>query len=91
MLNNMFENPLSEKLASDRARLHRRGAVIVLVAMLLPVLLVILGFSVDLAMMQLSRTELQVVSDLSAKAGAQELLRTQDDSIARQVAKKCCP
>ncbi len=42
-----------------RHRRQREGAIIFLMALLLPVILVIVGFSVDLANMQRVRTELR--------------------------------
>jgi Flp pilus assembly protein TadG len=60
----------------------RRGAIIVLFAFLLPILLVILGFSVDYAYMQKARNEARVISDLGAKAAADTLARTGGDVAA---------
>lgn len=57
----------------------RRGAIIVLFAVLLPILLVILGFAVDYAYMQKARNEARVISDLGAKAAADTLARTGGD------------
>jgi Flp pilus assembly protein TadG len=56
-----------------------------LVALLLPVLIVLLGFSVDLAYMQLTRAEMRAVADAAARAGAYELSKT--DSIEQGLAK----
>ncbi len=55
----------------------RRGVLLMLIAFLIPVLMVIVGFAVDLAYMQLVRTELRVAADLAAKAAAQELSASQ--------------
>ena len=65
----------------------RRGAMIILIALLLPVLVILVGFSVDLAHMQRVRTEMRAVADLSAKAAAGELSRTHDIVLARIAAK----
>ncbi|MDC0936108.1 VWA domain-containing protein [Pirellulales bacterium] len=64
-------------------RRSRRGAMLALVALLLPVLLIFLGFSVDLAYMQMSRMELRAATDVAARAGATELARTDDLDAAR--------
>ena len=56
----------------------RRGATIVLIVFILPILILILGFSVDLAQMQRVRTELRVVADLAAKAAAEALSEESD-------------
>lgn len=58
---------------------NRQGAIIVLFAILLPILLVILGFAVDYAYMQKTRNEARVIADLGAKAAADELARTGGD------------
>ena len=53
-----------------------------LIAVLLTFLLVSLVFSVDVAYMQLARTELRAAVDASAKAGAEALTRLQDPALA---------
>ncbi len=68
-------------------RRNRRGAVIVLVALLLPAFLLIVGFSVDLAHIQLSRTEMRLAVDAAARAGAEELARSESPTQARNRAK----
>jgi len=60
------------ELRFDR-RGNRTGGMLVLIAFLLPVLLVIVGFSVDLANMQRVRTELRAATDLGSKAAAHAL------------------
>ena len=69
-----------------RQRPLRRGAMLALIALLLPVLLIFLGFSVDLAYMQMSRMELRAATDVAARAGATELARTDDLDAARAAA-----
>ena len=61
---------------------QRQGATAVVVVILLPVLLLIIGFSVDLSYMQLSRAELRVATDLAAKAASAELAETGSTSLA---------
>jgi len=68
-------------------RNRRKGATIVLIAIILPVLIMILGFSVDLANMQRVRTELRTATDLAAKAAADELSATNDTAAAITVGK----
>ena len=60
----------------------RDGAIIVLFAILLPVLVLILGFTVDYAYIQRSRNEVRVLSDLAVKAAADTLARTGGDEEA---------
>ncbi len=52
---------------------HRDGAIIPLFAMLLPVLLVLAAFSVNLARMQLTTTELRIATDVTSHAGGRAL------------------
>jgi Flp pilus assembly protein TadG len=73
---------------SVRRRRQREGAIIFLLALILPVLLVIVGFSVDLANMQRIRTELRSATDLASKAAADELSKTGDMAKAIIVGKQ---
>ena len=58
----------------------RRGAMVVLIAMMLVILLMTVTFSVDVAYMQLSRTELRVATDAAARAAAEAFSRQQSSS-----------
>lgn len=73
---------------SKRANLRRlrRGAILPLVAVLLPVLIVMLGFSVDLAFMQATRAELRTATDVAARAGAIALAETENEALAKEAA-----
>ena len=64
----------------------RRGAVVVLCALMLPVLLLIFGFCIDYATMLRVRNEAQVIADLAAKAATDTLARTNDEALAAQAA-----
>jgi Ca-activated chloride channel homolog len=66
---------------------QRRGAMLPLIALLLPVLIIFLGFSVDLAYMQNTRMELRSATDAAARAGGVELIQTESSSKARTAAK----
>ena len=66
----------------------RRGAMLPLIAFIMPFLLIFLGFAVDLAYMQNSRMELRAATDAAARAGATELARTEDVTLARNKAKQ---
>lgn len=61
--------------------------MLALVALLLPVLIVLLGFSVDVAYMQLTRAELRAVADAAARAGAYELSKTDSVALGREKAR----
>ncbi|MCA9204275.1 MAG: hypothetical protein KDA59_14575, partial [Planctomycetales bacterium] len=63
-------------------RLDRRGAVLPLVVVFLVVLLAMAMFTVDVAYMQLVRTELRAATDAAAKAGVEALGRNQSSEAA---------
>lgn len=66
---------------------NRRGAMLVFIAFLLFVFLGIVAFSVDVAYMHLSRTQLRTAADAAARAAGENLSRTQNLAQARQAAK----
>ncbi len=68
-------------------QVRRKGAIIYLVAFLILALMACVAFSIDVAYMQLSRTQLRVTTDLSARAGAEAMQRTNNATTARTAAK----
>ena len=66
---------------------ERRGAMLPLIVVLLPILVIFLGFAVDLAYMQCVRMELRAVTDAAARAGATELAQSGNLADARAAAK----
>lgn len=67
---------------------RRRGAISVLVCVLLIVLLASVVLSVDVAYMQLCRTRLRSATDAAARAAGEALSREQDLDASRQAAKE---
>lgn len=67
---------------------HRRGAMLVFIAVCLPLLIIMAAFAIDVAWMQLARTELRTATDAAARAGAKELSLKQDPTAARTKAKE---
>jgi Mg-chelatase subunit ChlD len=65
---------------------RRRGAMLVLVAVTLVIFIVAMVFSIDVAYMQLVRSQLRAAADAAAKAGAQTLSMLQNDQAAVQKA-----
>jgi Flp pilus assembly protein TadG len=65
---------------------RRHGAMLVLVAVTLIIFIVALVFSIDIAYMQLTRSQLRAATDAAAKAAAITLSMTQDDQAAVQAA-----
>lgn len=70
----------------SKTQKNRRGAMLVLIAIMMIILMIALAFSVDVAYMQLSRTELRASTDAAARAGAEALSRLQSESGARAAA-----
>lgn len=68
-------------------RRNRRGVMLPLIAFLLPMMLVFLGFAVDLAYMQSTRLELRATTDAAARAAATKLSQTDSTNKARTAAK----
>src|SRR5687768_15600002 len=64
-------------------RSRRHGAMLVLVAVCLPLCIIMAAFAVDVAWMQLARTELRTATDAAARAGAKELSLSQNTNTAR--------
>ena len=65
-----------------RSPSNRRGAMLVLVAVTLIIFVVAMVFSIDVAYMQLVRSQLRAAADAAAKAGAQALTSEQNDQAA---------
>lgn len=61
---------------------ERRGAMVIMVLVMLTVALAFAAFSVDVPYMQLVSAELQVVSDAAAKAATRKLSMTNGDTAA---------
>ena len=70
------------RLNGKFVRETRRAAILTLFVILLPVLLVMLGFSVDMAYMQLVQTEMRLASDNVARVAADNLSRFESESQA---------
>ena len=65
---------------------HRRGAMVMLVLVCLPVILAFSVFTINVAWMQLTRTELRTATDAASRAGSRTLSLTQDVDVARAAA-----
>ncbi len=68
-------------------RRQRRGAMLVLIALTLPLFLIMAAFAVDVAWMQLTRTELRTATDAASRAGAKTLSLAQNEPAALAAAK----
>ncbi len=72
---------------SRRETPNRQGAVIPLIALLMVIFVGMVAFSVDIAYMELARTELRVSTDAAARAAGEALTRLQDVEAAKQAAR----
>lgn len=61
---------------------QRRGAMLVLICLMIVAFLVTVAFSVDIAYMNLVKSELRTATDAAAKAAAETLARAQDVNAA---------
>lgn len=68
--------------SSRRQARSRRGAMLVLVCIMIFAFLVTVAFSVDIAYMNLVKSELRSATDAASKAAAETLSRTQDVNAA---------
>src|SRR5689334_20358553 len=68
-------------------RTNRRAAMLVLVAVCLPLCVILAAFAINVAWMQLVRTELRTSTDAAARAGAKQLSLAQSTAVALAQAK----
>ena len=66
----------------------RHGAMVILVAVVLPVLLLMAVLAVNVAYMELTRVELRTATDSAVEAAARTLALTQDTNLALQSAQQ---
>lgn len=77
-------NPMSRRRRSSC--IIRRGAVLALMIVLLPVLLLVCAFAINSAYMGLNRTEMFSATDAAARAGGREFTITRNQAAARSKA-----
>lgn len=76
-----------QRKAAFSALKTRRGAIVVLAALMIIVFLASVVFSVDVSYMQLTKAKLRAATDAAARAAGEGLSRAQDTNYARQAAK----
>lgn len=69
-------------LQNSRKAKDRKGAMLVLIAVMMIAFMATVAFTVDIAFMHLTRTELRTATDAASKAAAFELSQTNDESAA---------
>ena len=78
---------MSNYRSTTRQSLHqRRGGVLILIALFLVIMVAMAAFSIDLAYIQLTKTQLRAAADSAAKAGAATLRDSQNSTNAINVA-----
>ncbi|ADB19157.1 von Willebrand factor type A [Pirellula staleyi DSM 6068] len=75
-----------QMVPSRKPRLARRGAMLVLIAFLLVVVVCMAAFAIDVSYMQLVRSELRAATDAAAKAGTLALAKTDGDAASARTA-----
>ena len=71
------------KMLSRIPMKQRRGSILTLTAVLLPVLFILSAFSINIAYMQMTRTQLMVATDAAARSGGRSLSELQDVDLAK--------
>lgn len=74
-INNSYQRPSSES--------RRKGAIVVLAALMLIVILGFTAFSIDIGFLTLTRTQLQAAADSAALSAAMELTSSNDPATVR--------
>ena len=80
------ENSVASVRRRHRIHQNRRGSILVLTAFLLPVMFILAAFTINLAYLQLTRTEMMVATDAAARAGGRTLSESQDVDLAKEAA-----
>ncbi len=80
-------NPALFSPCRRSSRSNRSGGMLVLIALTLPLVLIMAAFALDVAWMQLVRTELRTATDAASRAGAKQLSLQQNEAAARVAAK----
>lgn len=77
----------TQRIGGRRSRALRQGAMLVLIAITLPLVVIMAAFAIDVAWMQLVRTELRTATDAASRAGAKTLSLRQSVDAGRAAAK----
>jgi len=77
----------SQLLHPTARRPNRQGAMLVLIAVTLLLIVMMAAFAIDVAWMQLVKTELRTATDAASRAGAKTLSLSQDEAAARASAR----
>ncbi len=67
---------------------HRRGSLLVLFALMLPVMILLVALAINVAYMQLNRTQMFIATDAATRAGGRELSTTGNLAKAKAMARE---
>ena len=81
------EHSLRVQCARRALRSQRRGAMLVLIVLMLPVVLILAAFAINVSYIELTRTDMRVASDAAARAAGREFSLTGDQVQAIVVGK----
>ncbi|QDV71471.1 von Willebrand factor type A domain protein [Rosistilla carotiformis] len=84
----MIVNPKTSSRRTNPTAVDRRGSVLVLMSIVLPMMLILAAFAINSASIELRRTEMTIVSDIAARAGSRELTMSKSEEAARRRAKQ---
>ena len=73
---------------SKRKANVRQGAIIILMVLLLPIAVLVSAIAINLAYIELSRTEMVIATDAAARSAGRDLITTGDTTIARNRARQ---
>ena len=77
-----YKHTTSDRHLLGYRQRNRKGAMLVLIAIMMIGFMVAVAFSIDIAQMHLSRTELRTATDAASKAAAATLAQSQDTDLA---------
>jgi Ca-activated chloride channel family protein len=76
--------PVPTMITRRRKRVvFRRGAVVPMLALMLPVVIILAAFAINIAYLELNRTEMHIASDAASRAAGREFMITNDQALAR--------
>lgn len=85
----LYESAAANRSASRRSRhCNRRGAMMAMILILLPALLIVAAFSVNLAHIESTNTEIQIANDAAARAAGRVYSVTGDRDLALDAARE---
>lgn len=84
----LVNHHLNGRRAETNRTVRRRGACMVLLAVLFPVVLAIAAYAINVVYMELARTELQITTDVAARAAGRVLAVTGSQQQAVEAAER---